>query len=61
MILKSTILVKLRPIDPLQTIVATLFKDNSPSMVNPTTLATVIFALRLWLPGKNTIVELEVK
>ena len=30
-------------------------------MVNLDTLTTVIFTLRVWLPGKNTIVVLEVK
>ena len=47
---------KLRPTDPLQKIVATLFKDNSLTMVNPTTLATVILVLRLCSPDKNTTV-----
>ena len=30
-------------------------------MVNLDMLATVIFISRVWLPGKNTIVVLEVK
>ena len=60
-IFNSTILVKLRPTDPLQTIVARLSEEDSPCMVNPATLATVIFVSRAWSPGKNTIVVLEVK
>ena len=60
-ILNSTILVKLRPTDPLQTTVALLPEEDSPRMVNLVTLATVIFLSRTWSPGKNTIVVLEVK
>ena len=60
-ILKSTILVKLRPTDPLQTIVAMLPEENSPCIVSLATLATVIFISRVSSPGKNTIVVLEVK
>ena len=61
-ILNSTILVKLRPTDPLQTIVAILpEEEDSPHMVNLATLTTVIFISRTWSPGKNTIVVLEVK
>ena len=60
-ILNSTILVKLRPTDPLQTTVALLPEEDSPCMVSLATLATVIFVSRVWSPGKNTIVVLEVK
>ena len=59
--MKSTILVKRRPTDPLQTTVALLPEEDSPHMVNLVTLATVILILRTWSPGKNTIVVLEVK
>ena len=60
-ILKSTILVKLRPTDPLQTTVAVFPKEDSPRMVSLVTLATVIFVSRTWSPGKNTIVVSELK
>ena len=60
-ILNATILVKLRPTAPLQTIVALVSKEDSPCMVSLATLATVIFASRTWSPGKKTIVVLEVK
>ena len=61
-IFNSTILVKLRPTDLLQTIVAILpEEEDSPHMVNLVTLTTVIFISRTWSPGKNTIVVLEVK
>ena len=53
--------VKLRPIEPLRTTVALLPEEDSPRMVNLATLATVTFVLRVWSPGKNTIVVLEVK
>ena len=56
-----TILVKLKPTDPLQTTVAVLPEKGSPHMVSLHMLATVIFISRVWSPGKNTIVELEVK
>ena len=59
--LKSTILVKLRPTDPLQTTVALLPEEDSPCMVSLATLATVMFVSRTWSPGKNTIVVLKVK
>ena len=59
--MKSTILVKLRPTDPLQTTVALLPEEDSPHMVSLVTLAIVILILRTWSPGKNTIVVLEVK
>ena len=52
---------KLRPTDPLQTTVAPLPEEDSPCRVRPATLATVIFVSRVWSPGKNTIVVLEVK
>ena len=60
-ILMSTILVKLRPTDPLQTYVAPLPEEDSPYMVSLVTLATVILKLRTWSPDKNIIVVLEVK
>ena len=60
-ILNSTILVKLRPTDPLQTTVALLPEKDSPHKVSLVTLATVIFVSRTWSPGKNTMVVLEVK
>ena len=60
-ILRSTILVKIRKKDPLQTTVALLPEEDSPRMVNLVTLATVIFLSRTWSPGKNIIVVLEVK
>jgi len=49
--------VKLKPNDPLQKNFATLYER----MVSLDTLATVISASRMWSPGKNTIVVLEVK
>ena len=60
-ILNPTILVNLRPTDPLQAIFAMFPEEDSPHMVSPATLATVIFAVRVWSPGKNTMVVLEVK
>ena len=61
-ILRSTVLVKVRKKDPVQTTVAVLpEEDHSPRMVNLVTLATVIFLSRAWSPDKNTIVVLEVK
>ena len=59
--LNSTTLVKLKATDPSQTTVALLPKEDSPHMVNSSTLATVIFRSRTWSPGKNTMVMLEVK
>ena len=59
--MNSTILVKLRPTDPLQTTIALLPEEDSPHMVSLVTLAIVIFILRTWSPGKNTIAVLEVK
>ena len=61
MTLKSTIVVKLSPTGPLQTIVAVLLLEDSPHMVRLATLASVIFTSRMWSPGKNTIVVSEVK
>ena len=58
--LKSTIFVKLKPTDPLRTIVAVLSEEDSPHMVSLVTLAILIFIPRAWWPGKNTIVVLEV-
>ena len=58
---RSTIFVNLKPTDPLQTIVAMLLEGRSLRMVSLATLATVIFLSRIWSPGKNTIVALEVK
>ena len=60
-ILKCTILVKLRPTESLQTIVATMLEEECPNKVSLAMLATVTFVFRLWLPGKNTKVVLEVK
>ena len=54
-------LVKLRPTDPLQTTIALLSEEDSPCRVRLATLATVILLSRVWSPGKNTIVVLEVK
>ena len=59
--MRSATLVKLRPTDPLQTTVALLPEEDSSRMVSPFTFATVIFVSRVWSPGKNTIVVLEVK
>ena len=59
--LKFTIFVKLKPTDPLRTIVAMLSDEDSPRMVSLATLTTVIFTSRTWSPGKNTIAVLEVK
>ena len=52
---------KLRPTDPLQTIVATVPEEDSPRIVSLVRLATLIFISRTWSPGKKTIVVLEVK
>ena len=60
-IFKSTIRLKSSPTDPLQTTLVTLSEEDSPCMVSLVTLATVIFVLRTWSPGKNTIVVLEIK
>ena len=59
--LKSTIFVKLKPTDPLRTIVAVFSEEDSPRMVRLVTLAALIFIPRAWCPDKNTIVVLEVK
>ena len=59
--LKSTIFMKLKPTDPLRATVALLPEEDSPCMVSLVTLATVILVSRVWSPGKNTIVVLEVK
>ena len=59
--LKFTIFVKLKPTDPLRTTVGMLPEEDSPHMVSLATLATVIFVLRTWSPGKNTIAVLVVK
>ena len=53
--LKFTIFVKLKPTDPLRTIVVMLSEEDSPYMVSLVTLATVIFISRVWSPGKDTI------
>ena len=53
--------VKLKPTDPLRTIVAVLSEEDSPHIVSLVTLATLIFASRAWWPGKNTIIVLEAK
>ena len=60
-VLKSTILVKLRPTDPLQTTVALLPEEDCACIVSLVTLATVIFISSVWSPGKNTKVVLELK
>ena len=61
-ILSFTMFVKLRPTGPLQTIVAVLTpEEDSPSIVSPALLATVMFLSRTWSPSKNTIVVLAVK
>ena len=57
----STILVKLRPTNPLQAIVDMFPEEESPRIISLVMLATVILASRTWSPGKNTIVVLEVK
>ena len=59
--LKFTKFVKLKPTDPLRTIVAMLPEEDSPRIVSLATLATVMVLSRTWSPGKNTIVVLEVK
>ena len=59
--LNSTILVKLRPTDPLQNTVALLFEEDSPCRVSLAMFETVMLVSRIWSPGKNTIVVLEVK
>ena len=60
-ILKSTICVKLRPTEPLQTMVAMLPEEGPPHKISLDMLATVIFISRSWSPGKNTIAVSEVK
>jgi len=52
---KSTIIVKLKPTDPLRATVAMLSEEDSPCMVSVVTLATLIFISRTWSPGKNTM------
>ena len=59
--LSFTMFVKLRPTGPLQTTVAVLPEEDSPCIVSPTLLATVMFLSRMWSPSKNTIVVLAVK
>ena len=59
--LKPVTFVKLKPTDQMRTIVATLLEDESPHMLSLVTFSTVIFLSRTWLPGKKTIVVLEVK
>ena len=58
--LKSTIFVKLKPTDPLQTIGAMLPEEDSLHIFSLLTLATVIFTSRKGSPGKNTILVFEV-
>ena len=60
-ILKSIMLANLRPTDPLQTTVGPLPEKDSPCIVSLAMLATVIFVLRTWSPGKNTIVVSDEK
>ena len=59
--LKSTIFVKLKPTEPLQTTVAMLSEEETPHMVSLATLPIVIFISKTWSPGNNSIVVLEVK
>ena len=59
--LKSTIFVKPKPTDPVQTTVAILSEENPPCMVSLDMLATLTFMSRTWSPDKNSIVVLEVK
>jgi len=49
-------LMKLKPTHPLQTTLATYPEEHSLHKVNLLMLATVIFTLRAWSPGKKTIV-----
>ena len=58
---KSNILTKLKPTAPLQTTVVTWLREDCPHKVNLDMLATVKFTSRVWSPGRNTIVVLEVK
>ena len=58
-ILSSTVLVKLKPTNLLQTIVVLLPEEDSPCIVSLTTLETVTLVSRIWSPGKNNIVMLE--
>ena len=60
-ILNFIMFANLRPTGPMQTTVALLPEEDSPRIVSLATLATVIFLSRMWSPGKNTIVVLEVK
>ena len=62
-ILKSTILVKLRPTGPCtaNNRCFLAYKEDSPRMVSLATWETVIFMSRAWSPCKNTIVVLDVK
>ena len=59
--LKSTIFVKLKPTDPLQTTVVLLSEEECPRIVSLDMLAALIFISRTLSPGKNTIVVLVVK
>ena len=59
--LSFTMFVKLRPTGPLQRTVAVLPEEDSPRIVSPTLLATVMFLSRTCSPSKNTIVVLVVK
>ena len=59
--LKPVTFMKLKPTDQMRTIVATLLEDEFPYMLSLVTFSTVIFLSRTWLPGKKTIVVLEVK
>ena len=52
---------KLKPTDPLRTIVAILSEENSPYIISLVTSSTVMFLSRTWSPAKNNIVVLEVK
>ena len=57
----STAFMKLKPADPLRTIVAMLSEENSPYIISLDTLATMTLISRAWLPSRNDIVVLEVK
>ena len=52
---------KLRPTGPLQTTFGMVPEEDSPCRVSLAMFETVIFVSRVWSPGKNTIVVLEVK
>ena len=53
--------VKLRPTDPLRTILVKVPEEESPHIASQVMLAIVIFVSRTWSPGKNIIMVSEVK